>query len=233
MRTLILALSLAVLPLGAAAAQLPSAPPARPQLVTSGEGEVLVTPDRAFVDIAVETAAPTAVEAAAENARLIATVSEAIQRAGIPAAAISGAGYYVSAHTVYEQGTSRQQGYRAANTLRIETERFDRLGPVVDAALAAGANRVNDVRYTVRDPAAARRGAIAAAVRRARDDAEAMARAAGGSLGPLLELSTVRSEVPGVISGVAARAVRDETSITPRQLAVRAVVTARWAFVPK
>lgn len=235
MRTLALVLVLALLPPAAAAQQpsVPSAPPARPQVVATGEGEVMVTPDRAYVDIAVETTAPTAVAAAAENARLIATVSEAIQRAGVPAAAMSGAGYHVSANTVYEQGSARQQGYRASNTLRIEMDRFDRLGAVIDAALAAGANRVADVRYTISDPSAARQRAIAAAVERARADAEAMARAAGGGLGPLLELSTVRNELPGVFSGVAARGVRDETTITPRQLAIRAVVVARWAFVQR
>jgi hypothetical protein len=183
------------------------------------------------VDVAVETAAPTAVAAAAENARLIATVSEAIQRAGVPAAAISGAGYHVSANNVYEQGAARQQGYRAVNTLRIEMDRFDRLGAVIDAALGAGANRVADVRYTVRDPAPARQRAIAAAVERARADAEAMARAAGGGLGRLLELSTVRNELPGVSQNISVRGVGGETSITPRELHIRAVVVARWAFV--
>ena len=228
MRILPLVLALAILPPVAAAAQQSSGPA---QVVASGDGEVRVTPDRVHVDIAVETTAPTAVAAAAENARLIATVSQAIQRAGVPAAAISGAGYSVSANTVYEQGTTRQQGYKAANTLRIEMDRFDRLGAVIDAALGAGANRVADVRYTVRDPAPARQRAIAAAVERARADAEAMARAAGGGLGRLLELSTVRNEFPGVSQNVSLRGVRDETSITPRELYVRAVVVARWAFV--
>jgi uncharacterized protein YggE len=230
MRTLILLLSLAALPVGAASQQ-PSAPAAVPSVVAGGDGEVLVAPDRAFLDVAVETTAPTAVAAAAENARLMATVSEAVRRAGVPAAAVSGAGYSVSANMVYEQGAARQQGYRAVNTLRIELDRFDRVGAVVDAALAAGANRISDVRYTTRDAASARQRAIAAAVQRARVDAESMARAAGGSLGPLLEVSNVRSEVPGMFSGAAARSVRDETSIAPRELFVRAVVVTRWAFV--
>jgi hypothetical protein len=230
MRTLILLLSLAALPAGAASQQ-PSAPPAVPSVVATGDGEVLVAPDHAFLEIAVETKAPTAVAAAAENARLMATVSEAVQRAGAPASAISGAGYSVSPNHVYEQGTTRQEGYRAANGLRIEMDRFERLGIIIDAALAAGANRVSDVRYTTREAAAARQRAITAAVQRARTDAEAMARAAGGSLGPLLEITNVRNEVAGMYSGVAARGVREETSIAPRDLFVRAVVVARWAYV--
>lgn len=228
MRTFLLALPLVLLP-ATAAAQQPSAPPARPHVVATAESEVQVTPDRALVDVAVETRAPTA--AAAENARLMAAVREAVLGAGVPAAAVSGGGYSVTAQTVYDQGTQRQDGYRAANTLRVETDRFDRLGAVVDAALAAGANRVEGVRYTIGDPTAARRQAIEAAVARARADAEAMARAAGGSLGPLLELSTARSAAPGVVSDIALRAAPGETSITPRRLGVRATVLARWAFV--
>jgi uncharacterized protein YggE len=226
MRTILLVLSLALL---RRPSPLPSSPPAPAQVVATGDGEVRVTPDRAHVDVAVETAAPTAVAAAAENARLIATVSEAIQRAGVPAAAISGAGYHVSANNVYEQGrpASRATG---GEHLRIEMDRFDRLGAVIDAALGAGANRVADVRYTSATPprrAAGDRGGV----ERARADAEAMARAAGGGLGRLLELSTVRNELPGVTQNISLRGVGGETSITPRELHVRAVVVARWAFV--
>ena len=233
MRTPLLVLALALALPAATAAQQPTVQPVQPQVVATGDGEAQVAPDRAFLEVAVETSAATAVEAASENARLIATVREAIRRAGVPDAAVSGGGYSVAANTTYDGGRQRQEGYRAANTLRIEMERFERMGAVVDAALAAGANRIADVRYTVRDPGPARRQAIEAAVARARVDAEAMARAAGGTLGPLLEITNVRSEVPGMYSMSAARAVGGETSITPREIVVRAVVNTRWTFVPR
>lgn len=234
MRTPLLVLALALPLPAAAAAQQPTAPAVQlPQIVATGDGEAQVAPDRAYLDVAVETSAATAVEAAAENARLMATVREAIRRAGVPDAAVSGGGYYVAANTTYDGGRQRQEGYRAANSLRVEMERFERMGAVVDAALAAGANRIADVRYTVRDPGPARRQAIEAAVARARTDAEAMARAAGGTLGPLLEITNVRSELPGMYSMASARAVGGETSISPREIVVRAVVNTRWTFVPR
>src|SRR5687768_4612437 len=49
------------------AAQTPQPPPPPPQIVTNGEGEAQVTPDRARVHVAVETRGKTAAEAAAEN----------------------------------------------------------------------------------------------------------------------------------------------------------------------
>jgi hypothetical protein len=45
------------------------------------------------------------------------------------------------------------------------------------------------------------------------------------------QLSTVRNELPGVSQNISVRGVGGETSITPRELNVRAVVVARWAFV--
>jgi uncharacterized protein YggE len=100
-------------------------------------------------------------------------------------------------------------------------------------ALAAGANEIQGVRYTARDQESARRAAIAAAVARARD-AEAMAQAAGGGLGNLLEVSTSRfGAPPGVFVQESAMMLRtrEETGIIPRELVLRATVLGRWAFV--
>jgi uncharacterized protein YggE len=213
------------------AQQTPNAPP---QIVASGEGEARVTPDRVYADIAVETTAETAVAAATENARRVAAVRAALQRAGVQASAITNVGYAVAAKTRYEQGTERELGYQAVHTLRVESERLERIGTFIDAALAAGANGIREVRYTSRNQESARRAAIAAAVARARTDAEAMAQAAGGRLGNLLEVSTSRfGAPPGVFmqESMAMMRVREETTITPRELVLRATVLGRWAYV--
>lgn len=212
------------------AQQAPNAPP---QIVASGEGEARVTPDRVYADIAVETTAETAVAAAAENARRVAAVRAALQRAGVQAGAISNVGYSVQERTRYEQGTQRRDGYQAVHTLRVESERLERIGALIDAALAAGANGIREVRYTSRNQESARRAAIAAAVARARTDAEAMAQAAGGRLGGLLEISTSRfGAPPGVfVQESLMMRTREETSITPRELVLRATVLGRWAYV--
>jgi uncharacterized protein YggE len=68
-------------PLGAQA-PVPAPPP---QIVTNGEGEAQVTPDRARVHLAVETRGKTAAEAAAENARVQTAVIARLRAIGIPA----------------------------------------------------------------------------------------------------------------------------------------------------
>jgi uncharacterized protein YggE len=216
------------------AQQLVQPAPARPHIVVTGQGEQRVKPERVYAEIAVESTAPTAVAAAAENARLMSAVRAALQRAGVPQQAISGAGYSVRARPASVQGIPQPEGYIAANVLRLETQQFDRLGAMIDAALAAGANRVQAVRYAAGNSEDARRQALTAAIERARADAEIMARAAGGRLGPLLELSTSRFDAaPGVsyVYDVSIRGSSEATAITPQELILRANVLARWAFL--
>jgi uncharacterized protein len=228
-----LPVALALVLTRAGTAQQPAHPP---EIVAAGEGEARVTPDRVYADVAVETTAPTAATAASDNAASIRVIREALQRAGATPASISDVGFEVRAKTRYDQGTERPEGYQAIHTLRVETAALDRIGSLIDAALAAGANRVQNVRYSSTTLETARRAAITAAVGRARADAEAMAGAAGGTLGQLVELTTSRfGAPPGVLiqeQAIYARTAED-TSISPRELVLRATVLARWAFVPK
>ena len=68
------------------------------------------------------------------------------------------------------------------------------MGRVIDAALAKGANEISSLQFFSSKADSARSVALAAAVADAKAQAEVMARAAGGSLGQLLELNT--SSVP-------------------------------------
>ena len=69
----------------------------------------------------------------------------------------------------------------------IEADTLDQ----VEAALAKGANQISGLEFYASKADDVRRAALANATAAARGDAEAMAHAAGGSLGPLLELTSV------------------------------------------
>src|SRR5688572_30739807 len=89
---IVLALTALAVPL---AAQQPTTPPPVPQIVTNGEGEAQVTPDRARVHIAVETRGSTAGAAASENARIQRAVIDRLRAMGIPADRLTTMGYSV------------------------------------------------------------------------------------------------------------------------------------------
>ena len=231
----------------ALSAQNPPAPTPEPAAATlmslgatvsaSATGEAEVTPDRARISIGVQTQAPTAAAASAANARLQRAVIDTIRALGIPQERISTSGYNVYPEQVYDQPTRRSRivGYNVQNTVVIDVHQVDRVGPVLDAALSKGANLVSSLSFYSSQAEDARRRALTNAVERAHRDAEAMARAAGGSLGALVELTSgafVERPRPVPMMAEARMAAQDaSTPVSEGTQTVTATVSARWAFV--
>lgn len=205
-----------------------------PQIVTSGQGEVQVTPDRATVNIGVQTRASTAVEASAGNSRKQKAVIEAIKATGVSAAQIATTGLTVRPETRYDRPGSAPvtTGYLVSNFVTVELLRLDLAGAVIDASITAGANQVHRLAFSVANPDSARRAALAVAVARAMGDAETVARAAGGSLGSLIELSAIDHEVPMFRAADQMESVASQLPVEPGMQTVRASVTVRWQFLP-
>jgi uncharacterized protein len=217
--------------------QTTPAGPEAAQISVTGTGEVRVTPDRALAVIGVETRRPTAAQAANENARQTRAVIDAVRAAGVLADDIATADYSVSAEQQYDQPTrsTRITGYVVRNTVRVRVLKLENTGAVLDAALARGANTVHSVELVSSTLPVARREALANAVEQAKADAEVMARAAGGTLGPLVEMSVQEWGGPVVekmVMRTMAMAADASTPIAGGQQTVQARVSARWRFLP-
>jgi uncharacterized protein YggE len=237
-RRVIAIAAIAFSPIGVAAAQTPGPGVIRPSLSTSGQGEAKVTPDRASVMVNVQTRALTAAAAAADNANKTKAVLDALGKLGLAKDQLSTEGYSVYPEMRYDKdgGSPKVAAYVVTNTVRAETKRPEQAGAIVDAALGAGANVINGLSFYASSIDEGRRQAISAAVASARADAEAMARAAGGTLGELLELSTGGPTIPprpmyDVSMMRAKGASQEATPVKPGQQTVTVFVTARWAFV--
>lgn len=216
-------------------ATIPPVPP--PSLNVGARGEIKVSPDRATVHIAVETKAENAAAAASENARIQQRVIAAIRAVGVPNDQISTIQYNVFPDYRYERDREpRLVGYRVTNTVVVELRQLDRVGPVLDAALGAGANMITSLHFYASNTETARREAIARAIQTARGDAEAMARAAGGTLGPLMEAHVgayyAPPPPPPMARMEAQAAAPMDTPINPGQQTVAVDVQTRWRYLP-
>jgi uncharacterized protein len=199
----------------------------------SATGEARTPPDRAWADFGVETEAATAGQAADQNARKMEAVITALVRAGVSRENVRTSDFNVfPVHEPTRDGTGepRIRGYRASNVVTAQTDDVRRVGPLVDAALAAGANRIQGVRFGMRDPDRARDVALRDALRRARAEAAVLAEGMGVQLGRVLDVST--TTVPGMPYPVAYRmremadaAASAATPIEPGQQTVHATVT--------
>jgi uncharacterized protein YggE len=211
--------------------------PQVPQIVTSASGEVRIAPDKATINIGVQTRATTAAAAASQNSQKQRAVIDAIKAKGVPAEQIATSNFNVIPETRYDregQAAPRTTSYLVMNTVIVELKRIDQVGPIIDAVLAAGANQINSLNFGVQNADSARRSALAQAVGKSRADAETIARAAGGSLGSLLEIQATDHRMPGppIPYMAETRAVAaNQVPIEPGEETIRATVTARWQFI--
>jgi len=207
-----------------------------PQIAVTGRGEVKVSPDRATIQISVQTRASTAAAAAAENANKQQAVLAALRALGLGNDQLSTINYNVYPEQRYEQGKEPVVvAYNVTNTILAEVRKLSQVGPVIDAALSHGANMITSLQFYASNTEAARRTAIATAIEKARADAEAAARAARGTLGTLLEINIGAYSPPPprpMMLLKRADVAQAETPINAGEETLAVEVSTRWRFIP-
>ncbi len=129
-------------------------------------------------------------------------------------------------------------GYNVTNTLAVDVRKLTQVGPVIDAALSKGANMITSLQFYATNTEAARRTAITSAIEKARLDAEAAAKAAGGTIGTLLEINIGAYYPPPPrpmmrLDTTIARADQAPTPINPGEQTLSVDVNTRWRFNSK
>jgi uncharacterized protein YggE len=210
-----------------------------PQVITSGTADETIPATTASFSIDVASLGASAAAASAKSARAAGAVTTALEAARLSRNEIAQSQLTVAPRWNYDPTTQRQKlaGYEATTIIQIETDRLERLGAYMDAALGAGATGISMVSFSAKNSNEARRRALVQAVSQARTDAETIARAGGGTLGQLVLLTTEPQNTPrGVeispFSVAASRSVPEErTNIIPSQIKVTATVVGHWRFV--
>ena len=193
-------------------------------VTASGAGTSQAVPDTAEMSFGVTTTSPnakSALDAASKSAEQIAT---AVKKQGIAAEDIQTQDVSVYPQTVDQSGKQVITGYQASLSVTVKVHDISKLGEVITAANAAGANNISGPTFTVADPAPARAKAIDEAVADARKSAEAMAKAAGKSVGAVLSMSSSDAGVSPMYSASDAAGAAKSVPIQPGQLDITANV---------
>src|ERR1700730_6715974 len=221
MRTTIAAVALLALAVAShVAAAEGEADPNQRALQVSGSGETQATPDLAVLSLAIETHAATAAEAAGRNGGLAQKVSDAIRaKLGDKGKTWTGGSSLNPEYSDQSRPNAKPSitGYQAQNTITVQTGALDLVGPLIDAAIAAGANRVNSLDFNLRDDTRARNEAIAKAAKDAQSQAQALAAALGLKLGPIVNATTVSNIGPQPVMFRTERAMGAMSAATPVQ----------------
>ncbi len=135
------------------------------EISVTGIASKMIRPDKAVLNIGVETQAKTASEAASMNSDIMNKVVSALNALGVDKEKIS-TNYY-SIYPVYEQKQREDivcieiyppppeciaqvlVGYKAVNSLTIKVNADADIGRIIDSSIAAGANQVYGVNFYV------------------------------------------------------------------------------------
>ena len=168
-------------------AQQPTTP-AEPVVVTSGEGIVHATPDRAWITISAESRASTAREAQKRNTDAMTPVLAKLKSSGVAADAIRTIAYDVQYEWDFVNGKRVGKGYVARNSVEVRVDNVERVGEYLEVAVASGATSLGGVRFDLKDRAKLEREALRLAVADARAKAEAAAAGAGRAVDRIVKI---------------------------------------------
>ncbi len=184
LRPLLLALSL-VTGVASMSAQAQTSPgtavPADATLLNvSANAEASRVPDVATLSAGVVTQAADGNAAMRQNAEQMSQVVQAIKAAGIPDKDVQTSGVNLNPQYRYaENEAPRITGYQANNTVSLKVRDITKLGKVLDALAAVGANQINGPMFEIDQPEPVYDEARVAALKKARARAETYADALG------------------------------------------------------
>lgn len=228
MQKIAVAAALALLSAGVVSAQ--DVDRREPLVITTGQAVLRRAPDRAFVELAAETRAPSPREAQAQNAKTMTAARERLTALGIADAAIQTRALDLQPEFDFVNGRQRLRGYVARNSIEVRLDDVARVGEVVDAAVAAGITVVHNVRFDLKDRDGAEREALRMAVADALERAKAAAAGAGRAIDRVLRIEEQRALVappprPMFTMRAEMAPAAPETPVAPGEIEVRAQVT--------
>ena len=202
----------------------------------SGVGEASGVPDTASIQLGVDVQNPDPAQALADANSTIQQVEDVLQSSGIDPQAIQTASFQMWAQqdTTSQNGSSAtgsqatdQQIYHVQDILNVTTS-LDQAGSILDAAVAAGANNIGGLSFTLSDPAPLLQQARGQAIADAQQRAEQIAQLMGVTLGGPVSVSENVNNNPAPIRSLATAAAM--TPVNGGQLSVTVNVDVSYAI---
>lgn len=175
------------------------------QLFATGIGQVIVTPDMAYIYIGVQNQDPILADAIDENSTTSDAVIKAIKGLGIKATDIQTSSFNVYKQSQYfNNGEMYDEIYNVDNTVYITVRDRKLINDVLDASIKAGANNINGIQFDLADKTTAISEARKFAIENANLEAKEVASLSGVELLEIANVSTyvnTNNGMPSVFDG--------------------------------
>lgn len=185
-------------------------------LTVSAEAKTTRVPDVATLSTGVVTQAVDANSALRANAEAMSKVMAAVKAAGIAERDVQTTGISIYPQYRYAENQAPAiTGYQASNTVSVKVRDMARLGKVLDALVANGANQVNGPSFEIDEPEAAYDEARVAAIKKAQARAKLYADALGLRVRRVVSISEGGGYTPPMPGPVMMKAAAMEMADTP------------------
>lgn len=172
---------------------------ARRSIRVQGTGAIDAKPDQAVIVAAVVDQEPRAGAALEVNSQKMRRLLGRLAELAVAESDIRTRGFSVT--PIFERAergtvTPRIIGYRVVNRIEVKVRALAGLGAMLDALVAAGADRLDGIRFSISEPAPLADKARLRAMADARRKAELYAKAGGVSVGRVLDIAEQGVHVP-------------------------------------
>lgn len=207
-------------------------------ITVSGNGEITVEPDVAYLNLGVTTEGKTADEAQSANAVIFEQLNKVLfDQFKIEEKDVKTVGFHVRPKYAYPDNKEPTiTGYTATHSIKVTYRALDRIGELLDAATKAGVNQLNNVQFATEKADEYEKEAMKLAMKNAREKAELLA---------ATENQTVKGAVSitqgGVSGGVIYSGLVDtvslayseaaaSTAVSPGEIVISTHVTVVYEF---
>ena len=197
-------------------------------ITVTGHGSASGTPDVAELSVGVSSRAKSASDALGAMSDRANKLMGVITDAGVAAKDVQTVGLSLQPTT---DNTGQVTGYEASTTVVADIRDISEVGPSIDAAAKQVGDdvRLDGVSFSIADTGALMGAARADAVKRARAQADDLAKAAGVELGDVQTISEGVAETPVPLAAGAAKSTADSVPVQPGTESVSVDVTVVFA----
>jgi hypothetical protein len=122
-------------------------------LNVNGDAKLSADPEKVEVSLGAETTASTAKESQQDNAVLMQDIRNSLKSIGIASKDIKTTQYSLDVVQHWDEKTEKYiiTGYRTTHIIKIESTDINKAGDIIDKAVQSGANKVNNVVFSLTD----------------------------------------------------------------------------------
>lgn len=168
-----------------------------------GEGSVRIKPNVAYASIGVETLNESIQQATSESAKTMEQIIAALKAAGVAEKDMQTSGFsvWVDRSRSMEGELTGQAVYHVTNMVNVTIRDLDKIGEILEQAMANGANLINSVSFGIDQSEALQKEARQKAAEDALAKAQELAALHNAQLGKLVSVSEIVGAGGGYYAG--------------------------------